>query len=147
MTCTSSDRLRWIAEYLDLGGKALSLIACVQGIDYPHQLHRDAQRDLRALAEQLETSPRCTADCGALRPDNDPLFQVMARLRCSAAAVGRLCDVSHPPMELLEVNHKIQCALARTNEYATESSVLTHNRSMSSDGGEPPATVFGWVPR
>jgi hypothetical protein len=136
MTCTSSDRLRWIADYLELAGKALSLIACVQGIDYPHELHRDAQRDLRAFAKQLEASPRFVEDCSALRADNDPLFQVMARLRCSAAAVGRLCGGSYPPMELLEVNHEIQCALIRTNEYA-ESSVLTRNQSMSADKGEP----------
>jgi hypothetical protein len=134
MTCTSSDRLRWIAEYLDLAGKALSLIACVQGIDYPHELHLDAQRDLRALAEQLETSPRSTAECGALRADKDPLFQVMARIRCSAAAVNRLCEGSYPPVDHLEVNHEIQCALVETKENATESSLLTHNRPMSSDG-------------
>jgi hypothetical protein len=56
MTSTS-DRLRWIADYLGLAGKAVSVVACVRGIDYSQDIHRDAQKDLRALAELLDECP------------------------------------------------------------------------------------------
>jgi hypothetical protein len=56
MTSTS-DRLRWIADFLGLAGKAVSVVACVRGIDYSQDIHRDAQRDLRALAELLDECP------------------------------------------------------------------------------------------
>src|SRR5258708_5704233 len=46
--CTAPDRLLWVAEFLDLADKPISVIACVQGLDYPRQVHGAAQRDLRA---------------------------------------------------------------------------------------------------
>jgi hypothetical protein len=49
-----SDRLRWIADYLDLADKA---IASVEGLDCPADLHRGAQQDLRRWAHCLDTSP------------------------------------------------------------------------------------------
>ncbi len=137
MTCSRSDRLRWIADYLELAGKALSVIACVQGIDYPEDLDSDLQSELRALAEELEISSGPDAGAGVLRFDADPLFQVMVGLRSSAAAVSRLCEGSHPPMELLEVNSQIQSALVRTTEYATESLMDTRGWSMSSEKRNP----------
>jgi len=50
-------QLRWIADFLDLADKALSVLACVHGYDYPPQMHREAQRDLRAWARWLESRP------------------------------------------------------------------------------------------
>jgi hypothetical protein len=51
------ERLRWIADYLDVADKALSIIACVKDIDYPSDLHRGAQQDLRRWARWLDTHP------------------------------------------------------------------------------------------
>jgi hypothetical protein len=56
-TSSPSDRLRWIADYLDLADKAIGLVACVQGVDYPSDLHQGAQRDLRRWAHWLDASP------------------------------------------------------------------------------------------
>jgi hypothetical protein len=57
-TICASDRLRWIADFLELAGKAISVVACARGIDYSPDLHRDAQRDLRVLAELLLEHPQ-----------------------------------------------------------------------------------------
>jgi hypothetical protein len=54
MTCTPADRLRWVADFLEIAGKSVSIIACVEGIEYSDDIHREAQRDLRAIAEQLD---------------------------------------------------------------------------------------------
>jgi hypothetical protein len=56
-TSNPSDRMRWIADYLDLADKAIAVVAGVQGIDYPSDLHQGAQRDLRRWAHWLEASP------------------------------------------------------------------------------------------
>src|ERR1700730_5153892 len=51
------ERLRWIADYLDVADKALSIIACAKDIDYPPGLHRGAQQDLRRWARWLDAHP------------------------------------------------------------------------------------------
>jgi hypothetical protein len=55
-TCVSG-RLHQIADLLELAGKAITIVACARGIAYPSDIHRDAQRDLRALAELLVEHP------------------------------------------------------------------------------------------
>jgi hypothetical protein len=65
--CTAPDRLRWIADFLDLGDKAISVIACVQGFDYPPELRHGAQRDLRAWARWLEVNPEVAEDFDVAR--------------------------------------------------------------------------------
>ena len=59
---TVPDRLRWTADLLVLASKALSILACVQGLDYPPDLHRTAQRDLRAWASYLDNHPPVAAE-------------------------------------------------------------------------------------
>ncbi|HWE71081.1 MAG TPA: hypothetical protein VG205_11985 [Acidimicrobiales bacterium] len=59
---TAPDRLRWTSDFLDLADKAIRVIACVQGLEYPSDLHRTAQRDLRAWAGYLEDHPSIAAD-------------------------------------------------------------------------------------
>ena len=54
---TTPERLRWIADYLDVADKALSIVACVKGLDYPSGLHRGAQQDLRRWARWLDARP------------------------------------------------------------------------------------------
>jgi hypothetical protein len=49
--------MRWIADYLDLADKAIAVVAGVQGLDYPSDLHQGAQQDLRRWAHWLEASP------------------------------------------------------------------------------------------
>jgi hypothetical protein len=61
MTSTS-DRLRWIADYLGLAGKAVSVVACVRGIDYSQDIHRDAQ----GSACTGRTARRMSATAGLL---------------------------------------------------------------------------------
>jgi hypothetical protein len=51
------ERLRWIADYLDVADKALAIIACVKDLDYPPGLHRGAQQDLRRWARWLDAHP------------------------------------------------------------------------------------------
>jgi hypothetical protein len=65
--CSAPDRLRWIADFLDLGDKAISVIACVQGLDYPRKLHQGAQADLRAWAAWLDARPELAADLDMAR--------------------------------------------------------------------------------
>jgi anti-anti-sigma regulatory factor len=60
-------QLHWIADFLDLADKALSVVACVQGYDYPPQMHREAQRDLLAWAHWLESRPALAAAMDASR--------------------------------------------------------------------------------
>ena len=59
---TVPDRLRWTADLLVLASKALTILACVQGLDYPPDLHRTAQRDLRAWASYLDNHPPVAAE-------------------------------------------------------------------------------------
>jgi STAS domain len=58
-------QLHWIADFLDLADKALSVVACVHGYDYPPQMHREAQRDLRAWAHWLESRQALAAGMDA----------------------------------------------------------------------------------
>jgi hypothetical protein len=60
-----SDRLRWIADFVGVAGNALSVVACVRGIDYSQDVHDSAQRDLRALAALLDQCPALRADLAA----------------------------------------------------------------------------------
>jgi hypothetical protein len=64
-----SDRLRWIADFVGVAGKALSVVACVRGIDYSQDVHDSAQRDLRALAALLDQCPALRADLAAMTED------------------------------------------------------------------------------
>jgi len=61
VTEMAPERLRWIADYLDLADQAISVVACVRGVDYPSDLHRGAQRDLRRWAHWLEVRPALAA--------------------------------------------------------------------------------------
>lgn len=77
--CSTPDRLRWIAELLDLAGRAISIIACVQGIEYSEQLHAAAEEDLRAWARWLDATPDIAVEMdvvrlvlGAKADDNPP---------------------------------------------------------------------------
>lgn len=65
--CTAPDRLRWIADYLALADKAISVIACVQELDYPAELHRGAQQDLRGWARWLDARPELAAEMDVAR--------------------------------------------------------------------------------
>jgi hypothetical protein len=67
LSCTAPDRLRWIADFLDLADKAISIIACVQGVEYSEQLHTGAQRDLRAWARWLDARPDLAAEMDVAR--------------------------------------------------------------------------------
>jgi anti-anti-sigma regulatory factor len=60
-------QLHWIADFLDVADKALCVVACVQGYDYPRQMHREAQRDLRAWAHWLASRPALAAGMDASR--------------------------------------------------------------------------------
>jgi hypothetical protein len=59
--CTAPDRLRWTSDFLNLAGKAISIVACAKGLDYPPDLHRAAQQELRAWASYLEDHPLIAA--------------------------------------------------------------------------------------
>lgn len=59
---TVADRLRWTSDFLVLASKAISVVACVQGLDYPPDLHRTAQQALWALASYLDDHPSIVAD-------------------------------------------------------------------------------------
>jgi hypothetical protein len=65
--CTAPERLRWIADFLDLADKAIAVVACAQGVDYPEQLHSTAQRDLRAWAGWLDANPALAGDMDVVR--------------------------------------------------------------------------------
>jgi hypothetical protein len=54
---TVPERLRWTSDFLALAAKAISIIACAQGLDLPADLHRTVQGDLRAWASYLESHP------------------------------------------------------------------------------------------
>ncbi len=56
------DRLRWMSDFLEVAGKAIAVVACVSGVDYPPDLHRSAQQDLLALADYLASHPAVAAD-------------------------------------------------------------------------------------
>ncbi|HEX3566487.1 MAG TPA: hypothetical protein VHU17_14035 [Acidimicrobiales bacterium] len=60
--CAAPDRLRWTSDFLDLAGKAITIVACATGLDYPPDLHRAAQRELRAWASYLEDHPSVAAE-------------------------------------------------------------------------------------
>jgi len=60
--CTVPDVLRWTSDFLDLASKAISIIACVHGLDCPPDLHRSAQQDLRAWARYLDEHPSVAAE-------------------------------------------------------------------------------------
>ena len=81
--CATPDQLRWIADFLDVAEKAISIIACVHGLQYSEQLHTAAQRDLRAWARWLDA-----------RPDLAPEMDVV-RLVLSAEADDNLQKQSH----------------------------------------------------
>ena len=117
MSCSPSDRLRWIAEYLDLAGRALSIIACVHGVDCPLDLNDDAQADLLALADQFDREAEASTNSVVAQSSLGLLLQAKSTLRRSAEVVGLMCETTHPPMELLEVHHSIQCALSRLQEW------------------------------
>jgi hypothetical protein len=60
--CTAPELLRWTSDFLVLANKAISVIACAQGLDYPPDLHRVAQQDLRVWAGYLEDHPSLAAE-------------------------------------------------------------------------------------
>jgi len=75
MTGTASERMRWLADYLDLADRAISVIACVEGLDYPSECHRGAQQDLRRWARWLDARPTIAAGfaVGRLAPGPEEL--------------------------------------------------------------------------
>jgi hypothetical protein len=62
LSCTAPDRLRWTSDFLNVAGKAITIVACAKGLDYPSDLHRAAQRELRAWASYLEDHPSVAAE-------------------------------------------------------------------------------------
>lgn len=92
-------RLRWIADYLDVADRAISVVACAQGVDYPSDLHRSAQRDLRRLAHWLEVRPDVAASLGvamvAAVPDD--ITEEGTAMRRSASAPRSVSIV--PPVD------------------------------------------------
>jgi hypothetical protein len=64
---TAPERLRWIADFLDLADKAIAVVACAKGVEYPEQLHSTAQRDLRAWASWLDVNPALADDMDVVR--------------------------------------------------------------------------------
>jgi hypothetical protein len=64
-----SDRLRWTSDFLDLASRAIAVIACSQGLDYPPDLYQSAQEDLRAWARYLDDRPSIAADFEVARFD------------------------------------------------------------------------------
>lgn len=90
-----SRRLRWIADYLDLAERAISVLACVQGLDCPPDVHRGAQQDLRRWARWLEVRPAVAAGFAVARVVPSPedglgrrSATVGARHSCSCTVVG-----------------------------------------------------------
>jgi hypothetical protein len=65
--CTTPDRLRWIADFLDLAQEAISIIACVHGLECSARLHTAAQRDLRAWARWLDARPDLASEMDVVR--------------------------------------------------------------------------------
>jgi hypothetical protein len=65
--CTAPERLRWIADFLDLADKAIAVVACAKGVEYPEQVHSTAQRDLRAWARWLDANPARADDMDVVR--------------------------------------------------------------------------------
>jgi len=65
-SCTAPDVLRWTSDFLDLAGKAFSMLACVRGLDRPADPHPRAQEDLRAWATYLEDHPWIAAQLEAV---------------------------------------------------------------------------------
>jgi hypothetical protein len=82
---TAPERLRWIADYLDLADKAISVIACVQGVDYPPDCRRGAQQDLRRWARWLEVRPALAAGFAVARVVPEP-EDVMANGKTKVAS-------------------------------------------------------------
>jgi hypothetical protein len=68
--CTVSDRLRWTSDFLNVAGKAIRVVACAQGLEYPCDLHRIAQQDLRTWARFLDDHPSIAAEFEAARVTN-----------------------------------------------------------------------------
>jgi hypothetical protein len=60
--CTVSDRLRWTSDFLNLAAKAITIVACAKGLNYPPDLHVSAQHDLRAWALYLDDHPAIAAE-------------------------------------------------------------------------------------
>jgi hypothetical protein len=69
--CTVPDRLRWTSDFLNVASKAISIVACAKGLDYPPDLHRAAQQELRAWASYLEDHPSIAAEFELARAADD----------------------------------------------------------------------------
>jgi hypothetical protein len=54
--------LRWTSDFLALANEAISVIACAQGLEYPPDLYRIAQRGLRVWVGYLEQHPSLAAE-------------------------------------------------------------------------------------
>jgi len=115
--CTSSDRLRWIAEYVGLAGKALSVVACVEGLEYPPDTHVEAQSDLRDLADFLESQSGAGASITSTHDEMHSLSKAKVALMKAAVHMGGVCKESESSMELMEVCNAIQYALIRLREW------------------------------
>jgi hypothetical protein len=115
---THSDRLRWIAEFLELSGKAISVIACVDGFDYSPEIHQAAQRDLWALADELDTNIYDDRGRGTSEGVAHAVLGAIDELNRTGGIVFDLCKTGSPTMEFLEASHAIQCATSRLGEWA-----------------------------
>lgn len=69
---TVPERLRWIADFLALADRAISILACVEGIGYPPDLHRTAQQELCAWASYLDRHPSIAARLDFASRVDDP---------------------------------------------------------------------------
>jgi hypothetical protein len=87
---STPERMRWIADYLDVADKALSIIACMKGVDYPVDLHRGAQRDLRRWARWLDARPALAEGLAVARvvPGPEDLVADYGASGSEAAASG-----------------------------------------------------------
>jgi hypothetical protein len=115
MTSTS-DRLRWIADFLGLAGKAVSVVACSRGIDYSQDIHCDAQRDLRALAELLDECSQFGADLTPRSGSFGALPLATAEVAEAKTVVSRLCETGEQAEELIDVQQSICRALVMLSE-------------------------------
>ena len=115
MTSTSY-RLRCIADFLGLAGKAVSVVACARGIDYSQDIHREAQRDLRALAEQIDECPQFGTDLAARPSGLGALLRATAEVAEAEAVVSRICESGKLAEELMDVHRSIRRALVMLSE-------------------------------
>ena len=69
--CSAPELLRWTSDFLVLANKAICVIACARGLDCPPELHRTAQRNLRAWAGYLDKHPSIASELEWASSENE----------------------------------------------------------------------------